>query len=485
MKTRDFAGLIILGALWGASFLFIRVAVPEFGAIALMAVRVTLAAVVLVPLVLMRRQFGEVLAHWRAIAAMGILHYAIPFSLFAYSMLTLPAGYSSIINASSPLFAAIVAWYWLGERLNFSRVTGLIVGLIGVVIVVSDKVVVGPAALPTLALILAAFCYGLAAVLAKKKLSGVNPVAIAAGSMMAAAAVLLPASFLLWPAVTPSQFAWSMAAVLGIVCTAAAFVLYFRLIAAIGPSRAITVTFLIPVFAVFFGAVFINEQITGAMIGGGLTVVLGTAMSTGLIDIRAFLQRSGAFVARALFVSIAFTLLDDTPPDAHAEEWHVDVPIYAAANTFAFTQDDGWDTFATLATSTELEVAKIGHPWVVNLFAEYHYSDDSRVNGTVFAGLQGSYIGETWDAAGFWFNSRFPGSAGRQTFMTRLRYQLKPGQKFGAEYLAYVDSPGDGELKLGYYGAIGESISMKLLAGAARNDGWQPLARLELSWRLN
>jgi drug/metabolite transporter (DMT)-like permease len=486
MKNRDLAGLIILGALWGASFLLIKVAVPEFGAVALMAVRVVFAAAVLVPLILLRGQHAQILGHWRAIVVMGILHYAIPFSLFAYSMLTLSAGYSSIINASSPLFAGIIAWFWLGERLNASRIAGILVGFIGVVIVVGDKLAVGTGTvvLAVLASLLAAFCYGLAAVLAKKRLSGVDPVVVAGGSMIAAAAVLLPLSFWLWPAAAPSQTAWSMAAILGVVGTAAAFVLYFRLIASIGPSRSITVTFLIPVFAVLFGAVFIDEKLTGAMIAGGLVVALGVALSVGLIDLRELLRKSGVLATRTVGALLLIAAFDDTPPDAHAEEWHVDVPVYVAANSFSYQTASGWDTFATLATSAELEVAKIGRPWVVNLFAEYHYSDELRVNGTTFAGVQGSFIGEFWDASGYWFSSRYPDSASRQTFMTRLRHQLRPGQKMGVEYLAYLDSPGDGELKLGYYGVIGESISVKLLAGAVPADNWQALGRLEFSWRL-
>jgi drug/metabolite transporter (DMT)-like permease len=336
MNYRDLVNLITLGMLWGVSFLFIRVAVPEFGVVALMAVRVALAAVVLTPMLLLRGQFGQVVKHWPAIALMGVLHYAIPFSLFAYSMLTLSAGYSSVINASAPLFAGLIAWFWLGERINSSRATGLVVGMVGVVLLVWDKFAIGSGsvALAAFASVLAAFCYGLAAVLAKKKLAGVDPIAVAGGSMLVAALVLLPLSFLLWPATVPSLNAWSMVAVLGVVCTAAAFVLYFRLIASIGPSRAITVTFIIPIFAVVFGAIFLDESVTASMVGGGLVVVLGTALSTGLVDLKSLTRKAGVAVARTLGVLIAIAALGDTPPDAHAEEWLVETPVYVAANSF-------------------------------------------------------------------------------------------------------------------------------------------------------
>ncbi len=129
MQLRDAMILVTLGLLWGASFLFIRVAVPEFGAFALIGLRVALAAVVLLPLVLIRRQLREVLTHWRSIALIGVLHYAIPFCLYAYAMLTLSAGYSSLVNAAAPLFAGVVARLWLGERLDASRAAGLVLGL--------------------------------------------------------------------------------------------------------------------------------------------------------------------------------------------------------------------------------------------------------------------------------------------------------------------------------------------------------------------
>jgi drug/metabolite transporter (DMT)-like permease len=329
MSNRNLIGLITLGMIWGASFLFIRVAVPEFGAVGLMTVRVSLAAAVLMPLLLRRGHIRPVLQRWRAILLMGILHYAIPFSLFAYSMLTLSAGYSSVINASSPLFAGIVAWLWLGERLNASRTTGLVLGMLGVVLLVWDKLATGSGsvALAAAASLLAAFCYGLAAVLAKKKLAELDPIAVAGGSMSAAALVLLPLSFFLWPSTMPSLGAWSMAAILGVVCTAAAFVLYFRLIKAVGPSRAIAVTFLIPVFAVIFGAVFVDEHISASMIGGGLVVALGTALSTGFINLGALTRKTGVFASRVAAVLVILAVLDDTPPDAHANDLQVETRI--------------------------------------------------------------------------------------------------------------------------------------------------------------
>jgi drug/metabolite transporter (DMT)-like permease len=288
MKTRDLLNLVVLGAIWGISFMFIRVSAPEFGAVALMAVRVLLASLVLLPVMAAHKALPEIIANWRPIALMGVLHYAIPFCLFAYSMLTITGGLSAIINASSPLFAGVIAWILLGERPTASRTSGLFIGFTGVVILVWDKLVLndGTTILAIGASVLAAFFYGLAAVLAKKQLTGVSPTAVSTGSMVTASAVLLPASFWFVPAIAPSASAWAMAILLGVLCTAIAFLLYFRLIANIGPTRAITVTFLIPVFAVLFGALFIGEQLTRPMIIGGVVVLLGTALSTGLLKFR-------------------------------------------------------------------------------------------------------------------------------------------------------------------------------------------------------
>ena len=288
MKTRDIFDLVMVAALFGGAFLFMRVAAPAFGAIPLIAVRLALAALVLVPIILARRGTREIMQHWRPITMMAFLHYALPFSLFAYALLTLTGSFTAIINASSPLFVGVIAWLWTGERLPAIRVVGLLVGFVGVVLLVWDKVHLDLDAvgIATAAAVSASFCYGLAAVLAKKHLAGVSPLAVATGSMVAGAAMLLPFAAWLWPATAPSTDAWIMAAGLGIACTSLAFVLYFRLIASVGPTKAITVTFLIPVFAVVFGAILLDEPISVSMVVGGLVILLGTGLSTGLLKPR-------------------------------------------------------------------------------------------------------------------------------------------------------------------------------------------------------
>ncbi len=285
MKPRDVFDLIMVAALFGGAFLFMRVAAPEFGAIPLIAVRLALAALFLVPIIVARRGIPEIVQHWRPITMIAILHYAVPFSLFAYALLTLTGSFTAIVNASSPLFAGVIASLWIGERLPALRIVGLLIGFVGVVLLVWDKVNwnLDAAGIATVAAVSASFCYGVAAVLMKKHLSGVSPLAIATGSMVIGTVMLLPFAAWLWPDTAPSTNAWVMAAALGIACTSLAFVLYFRLIASVGPTKAITVTFLVPVFAVVFGAILLDEPISVSMIAGGLVILLGTGLSTGLL----------------------------------------------------------------------------------------------------------------------------------------------------------------------------------------------------------
>ena len=283
MKATDLLNLFTLAALWGLSFLFIRVAAPEFGPVALIEVRVATATVVLLPLLLLKGGLADLRQNWQPILLLGVLHYAIPFCLFAYAMLTLTGGYSAIVNASSPLFAGAVAWIVLGERLPFLRVLGLAAGIAGVFILVHDELTLklstsGSAIAAALA---ASFCYGLAAVLVRKQLADVSPTAISAGSMLAASIALAPFAAVCWPDTTPSATAWVAALMLGVPSTALAFVLYFQLIRSAGPTRAITVTFLTPVFAVLFGVLILDEPVSAPMMIGGLVILLGTAAATG------------------------------------------------------------------------------------------------------------------------------------------------------------------------------------------------------------
>lgn len=292
MTRRDTAELLLLGALWGGSFLFMRVAAPEFGPLALVWVRVLGAMLVLLPLLALRRQNAALRAHWKAIAAVGIVNSALPFLAFNIAALSLPAGVMAILNATSPMWALLVAWAWFKEAPAAARVAGVLLGVAGVIVLVGSErgmEAAGPGPTPTLGIALclvATLLYGVGVNLARRHLGGVPPLAVATGSQAAAAALLALPAVGAWPAATPSAGAWGAALALAVACTALAYLLYFRLIANAGPTSAVSVTLLIPAFAMLWGALFLGERPGAAMWAGCALILLGTALSAGVIGWR-------------------------------------------------------------------------------------------------------------------------------------------------------------------------------------------------------
>ena len=284
---------MVLGALWGSSFLFMRFSALEFGAMATAAGRVGIAAAFLLPIVLLKGLLPELKKHWKKIFFMGIFNSAIPFACFAFALLSITTGLSAILNATVPMFGALVAWVWLKDKPAMSRIAGIVIGFTGVALLAWDKATFKPDASGTvpgwavLACLLAGLCYGIAASFTKKYMSGINPMVTAAGSQIGATLGLLGPAIWLWPASTPSSTAWLALLVLGVACTGIAYVLYFRLIEKAGPQRTLTVSFLIPVFAVFYGAVFLREIITPWMLLCAVVILCGTALATGLVSFKA------------------------------------------------------------------------------------------------------------------------------------------------------------------------------------------------------
>lgn len=285
MKAAAAGELVGLAAIWGASFLFMRLGAGEFGPVALSAVRVAGAALVLLPLLLWRGQWGELRRHWRAIFLIGITNSALPFFLFSYAALSISAGLSSIFNASTPLWGALIGWWWLRDRPGAPRALGLAIGFAGVIGLAWQKATFQPggSGWAIAACLGAAMLYGLSANYTKKRLQGVAPMAVAAGSQFSAALALAVPAALWWPQAVPSGRAWLMVALLAVLCTGLAYLMYFRLIARVGASNAIAVTFLIPAFAVLWGWVFLGEPLTAAMAIGCAVILLGTALATGVI----------------------------------------------------------------------------------------------------------------------------------------------------------------------------------------------------------
>jgi drug/metabolite transporter (DMT)-like permease len=286
----DFAAL---AAIWGSSFLFMRLAVVEFGPLPTAALRVGIAAAFLLPLLLWKGQGHVLRRHWPVISVVGLLNSGIPFFLFSFALLSITTGLSAILNATVPLFGALVAWAWLRDRPTGSRILGLAIGFLGVAMLAWDKATfkagasgIAPA-WAVLACLLACVCYALAASATKRYLTGLPPLVTATGSQLGATIGLALPALWLRPGQVPSAQAWLALVALGVLCTGVAYILYFRLIETTGPARALAVTFVVPVFAVLYGALFLREQVTPWMLACGMVIVCGTALSTGLVKIPA------------------------------------------------------------------------------------------------------------------------------------------------------------------------------------------------------
>ena len=291
MSAAVAAEFILLAALWGASFLFMRLGTLEFGPLPTAGLRVAIASLALLPVMLSRGLWPQLRQHWKPVMICGLINSAIPFALFSFALLSISTGLSSILNATVPLFGALVAWLWLGDKPGASRTVGLVIGFIGVALLASGKASFKPdasgavTAWGILACLLATISYAVAASFTRRYLSGLNSLMVATGSQIGAALGLALPTLLMWPVQAPSLKAWGALLALGILCTAVAYVLFFRLIERLGPARAITVTFTIPVFAVFYGVTLLGETVTTWMLFCGVIVLCGTALATGLVKL--------------------------------------------------------------------------------------------------------------------------------------------------------------------------------------------------------
>jgi len=284
MAIRDIIALLVLAGIGGGSFIFMRVAAPEFGIYVLVAIRTVLATAVLLPLLLIRGSVKDIKRHWLAIALVGMANTAVPFVLFNYSSLHLEAGVNAILNATAPMFGAIVAWLWLGDKLTKSAVAGLFVGFVGVTVISQQKLGEGDISfLPILTALLATTGYGIAACMMKKWLQGVKPLVVATGSQAMASVMLAPFALATLPETMPSVNAWVNAVALAVGGTGIAYILYFKLIADIGPAKAITVAYLVPLFGIIWGVLFLQEHLSIQTIVGGLMILFGVALTTGVL----------------------------------------------------------------------------------------------------------------------------------------------------------------------------------------------------------
>lgn len=270
--------LAVLGAIWGGSFLFMRVAATDFGPVPLVEMRLSLGALILLPFLWQARALFTPRL-WLTIAGIATVNSVIPFALFAWAAERAPAGIGAISNAMTVMFTALVAFIFYGERISGRRALGLAAGFAGVVFLASGRVAgtsVWPAALAGTA---AALLYGVGINLVRRHLTAYPPVSIAAAALVSAAVLLSPLAIYTWPHHPIAAASWGSAALLGVLCTGVAFVLYYRLIYRIGAMRASTVTYLIPFFGVIWAWIVLGEPLTLSMAVAGALILSGVALS--------------------------------------------------------------------------------------------------------------------------------------------------------------------------------------------------------------
>ncbi len=285
MKISDMAELLLLAALWGGSFLVMRIASPVLGPVWLIESRVLLAGVALLPLVIRQSHLKQMRQQAVPLLVVGCINSAIPFLLLAFASISLPAGFTSILNATAPLFGTVIATIWVKERLSFSRMTGFALGFAGVVVLIGWESFSAEAAFWTAAIagLGAALMYAIAAPYIKQKMTGVPSLVVTTGSQLGAAVALLPLLPFTVPIQSPSVSIIFSVIALALFCTSFAYILYFRLIQNIGATRALTVAYLVPISAMLWGSLVLGEVITASMVLGCCLILSGTAIANDLL----------------------------------------------------------------------------------------------------------------------------------------------------------------------------------------------------------
>ncbi|WP_058300795.1 DMT family transporter [Gorillibacterium timonense] len=292
MQRQDTALLFLLASIWGASFLFMRIASPVLGPFFTTEVRVGVAGVALLLYAALRGKLPRLRDRWKAYLILGGLNAAIPFVLICTAELHLNASLAAILNATTPLFTALVVWGWTRERLGRGKAVGMVIGLAGVAILVgwSPLPLNGETVLAILFSLLAALAYGFGTTYAGRAFRGVAPLEVAIGQQLAAAILLLPFALYEWPrSVPPSNVIYSLLG-LSLLCTALAYLIFYRLMERVGAVKTVTVTFLVPIFGILWGVLFLNESVYVTTVIG-LLVILMSIVLVNQIPLPARLKR--------------------------------------------------------------------------------------------------------------------------------------------------------------------------------------------------
>ena len=284
MGTRDLGALLLLSALWGASFIYIRVAVPALGPFVLVELRVGLAAVALALCAALVGRLPKLRGRWRQFALLGAVNVAIPFSLISTAEINLTASLAAILNSTTVMFTAVVAAVWMGDALTARKLVGVALGIVGVTVLVGwDPITMNWAvALSVGAMLAASLAYALGSVYAKRTFADSPPLAIASGQLTAAAMLMLPLAAVSAPEQSPSTIVVLSVLGLALPSTAVAYMLYFRLIANVGPTSTSTVTLLVPLFGLLFGVVLLDEPVGVGTLAGLVLILSSVTLITGL-----------------------------------------------------------------------------------------------------------------------------------------------------------------------------------------------------------
>lgn len=282
MSWRAWSGLLFLAALWGGSFLFMRIGAPAFGPVPLVGLRLTLAALPLLPILWLRGGLAEWRQHAWPILVAGLFNCTLPFCLIAWAELSMSAGLGSVLNATTPLMATLWAVPLAGERLSAARLAGLALGFVGVYALMQQEhaAATGGAAswLPVAAMLLATASYGRGVHYVKQRLAGVPALTVTAGSLASSGLLLLPLTIWFWPSQPVPALAWSAVGALALLSTTLAFLLFYRLIARVGATQASAVAYLIPLFGVLWGALFLDEAVYAGMLLGAALILAGVGL---------------------------------------------------------------------------------------------------------------------------------------------------------------------------------------------------------------
>ena len=294
MNPKYYIELLLLASIWGASFLFMRIASPEFGALNMAALRVFIAGLTLLPVFiyvtkksLLTLPKKDQVNIWKNLILVSVGNSVIPFMLFAYAALSLEAGLASIVNATTPLWGAFFGVLLFNAVLIRSGWFGLLIGFIGVIVLTLHKLSfsLDNDVLAILAVVSATCLYGIASNYSKKHLNHVPSLLVASGTMFVGSIIVLPIFFInnnLEFILSVNSTAWMAIIALGAICTGFAYILFYRLIECTSPTIAMSVTYLIPIFGVCFGSLFLNEPLYLNMLFGGVLILVGVMLTTGL-----------------------------------------------------------------------------------------------------------------------------------------------------------------------------------------------------------